>query len=172
MFSHPDPNRDLATQQAIFGSRTAPKPTLRERFLTRILGKKSTRPRKESEITGPAAEVIRNALYSDIPEAAPDYPILSNPATNNDLPKQFIVISLVDDDPDAVQIELFMDDVRDARHQLLQITTKIERGKTSQVAQEGLRLQSDRLIVHKPSLPERQCAVCRLKPSKRSSPQF
>jgi hypothetical protein len=162
MFKHSDPNADLAVQQAIFGSRAAPAPSLKERLLTRVFGKKSAINAIDVEKSGPMGEVIRNALFSDIPELAPNFPILSNPKEDQKLPEKFVIISLIDDAPDSVQIELIAPDIIEARYELLQITTKLEKGKTTQVALEDLCLKSDRMVVHYPTLPNIQAAICRV----------
>lgn len=169
MFRRSDPNRDLALQQSIFGSRVAAPPTFKERLLSRLPGIK---PRKQiqpaQEATEPVGELIRNALFSDLPLIAADFPILSNPKKGDKLPKQFIVLSLVEDDPNAVQIELFMADMIEARHKLLEITSRFERGQTPQVAAEGLVLKSDRMVIHRPTLPGVDCATCRVMPGKKN----
>lgn len=168
MFRRSDPNRELALQQNIFGSRNAPEPTLKERIFARLRGKKVKKPEPVPVSTEPAGDKIRNALFSDLPDIAEDLPILSNPKKGDKLPERFIVISLVEDDPDAVQIELFMPDIIEARHKLLEITSRFERGQTPQVEAEGLVLKSDRMVIHRPTLPGVECATCRVMPGKRN----
>jgi hypothetical protein len=168
MFRRSDPNRDLALQQNIFGTRNAPPPTLGDRLRAIFTGHKAKKAPAPVESTEPLGDVIRNALFSDLPDVAPDFPILSNPKKGDKLPEQFVVLSLVEDDLNAVQIELFMDDVIEARHKLLEITSRFERGQTPQVEMEGLCLKSDRMVIHRPSLPGRACATCRVIPGKKN----
>jgi hypothetical protein len=168
MFSSQDPNRTLAAQQSVFGTRDAPKPTIIEWLISCMRSNKPKRVEPPKEVKDPAGDVIRNALFSDLPEVAPDFPILSNPKSDEGLPEQFIVVSLVEDDPDAVQIELFMDDIAEARHKLFEITSKFERGLTPQISEEGLVLKSDRMIVCHPTLPGYTCATCRVMPGKKN----
>lgn len=162
MFNPSDRSSNLAVQRAIFGSLTAPAPSLKERLLMRFFGKKRNINTPVVKNSVPMGEVIRNALFSDIPELSPNLPILSNPTEVQKLPEKFMVISLIDDAPDSVQIELIAPDIIEARYELLQITTKLERGKTTQVALEGLCLKSDRMVVHYPTLPNIQAAICRV----------
>lgn len=167
MFGSTDPNRDLAIQQSIFGSRPKIKPTLRERLA--LLFRRNSKPVTAIEnksAGGPYGEIIRNALFSDIQELEPDIPIISSPSSQVDLPDRFIVISLCEDDPDAVQVELFMENKTDARFILLDITSRIERSKSPQVLEQGLKLKADRLVIHHPSLTSRNCVVARLKPGR------
>lgn len=167
MFSSKNPNRDLAYQQSVFGTRMAPEPTLMERLKSRFARKPAPPPQKEEDLVGPAGEIIRNALFTDLTELEPDLAVIANPTPEMKLPKEFVVISLVEQDPDAVQVELFMENLSDARFKLLQITSRIERGQAPQASMEGLFLKSDRVIVHHPTLPGRDCAVCRIKPGKK-----
>jgi hypothetical protein len=170
MFNTVDPNRSLAEQQAIFGSANAPRPT----FMERLKGKLRRNPKVYDpqtaigEKSGPLGDTILSALYADIPSLAEDYPIRSKSSGKPDKDNKFIVISLVPEDANAVQIELFNPDLATARLKLLELTSKIEKGHTPQIAQEALILTSDRLIVHHRTIPDMTCAVCRVMPARRT----
>lgn len=167
MFSRTNPNRELAIQQSIFGTRELPAPTLKER-LAAVFKLRKTKPQNVMPQTDvPMGETIRNALFSDIPELASEIPIIINPATQKNLPETFIALSLVPKDPDAVQIELFMENETEARYKLLGITSEIERGKSPQILAEGITLKADRLVIHTPTMPGKKCVVAHVKPGRK-----
>ena len=168
MFLRKDPNHTLLMQQAIFGSRDIPAPTLKEKILGLFKMHRKTEPEVVPDTGEPAGNIIHNALLSDLPLLSGDIPIVSNPMKVANLPDKFLVVTTCDIDPNSVQIELFMPDIAEARFKLLDITTKLERGATPQITATGLQLTSDRLVVRNPSIPETEAAVCWIKPRRKA----